>query len=123
MGKSSLSHLVMYFHYFMLTERISIPEMDLLFAISTTATESDANMAYIKDVIYKIIEKYGIKTLKYSLLTFGQEPVVHFKFNFTPDEVDRLKQSIGKVDMQSSGASLVKAVEGAKEVFDEAQGW
>ena len=97
--------------------------MDLLFAISTTTTESDANMAYIKRVMYSIIEKYGIKKLKYSLLTFGQEPFVHFKFNFISDEVNRLKSAIENSEMQSSGASLEKAMEGAKEVLDEAQGW
>lgn len=96
--------------------------MDLLFAISTTATESNANMLYTKEVIYKIIEKYGIRKIKYSLLTFGEEPLVHFKFNFIPDEVSRLKEAIEKSKMQSSGSSLQKAMEGAKGVFDEAEG-
>ena len=104
------------------TERISIPEMDLLFAVSTTATDSEANMAYTKEIMNKIIEKYGIKKIKYSLLTFGQEPYVHFKFNFISDNVNRLKQAIEKSKMQSIGASLQKAMEKAKEVFDEAEG-
>ena len=96
--------------------------MDLLFAISTTATESDANMVFIKNVIYKIIDKYGIRKIKYSLLTFGLEPFVHFKFNFISDEVNRLKTAIEKSKMKSSGSSLEKAMEGAKKVFEEAEG-
>ena len=97
--------------------------MDLLFAVSTTATESEDNLVYSKEVIYKIIEKYGIRKIKYSLLTFGQEPYVHFKFNFTFDDVDKLKLAIDGGDMKSSGASLQKAMEKSKEVFDEAEGW
>lgn len=98
--------------------------MDLLLAISTTAIESKDNLLYSKEVIYKIIEKYGIRKIKYSLLTFGQEPYVYFKFNSTfDDDADRLKLAIARSDMKSSGASLQKAMEKSKEVFDEAEGW
>lgn len=97
--------------------------MDLLFAISTTATESEDNLVYSKEVIYKIIEKYGIKKIKYSLLTFGQEPFVHFKFDSISDDVNGLKLAIDGGKMKSSGASLQKAMERSKEVFDEAEGW
>lgn len=97
--------------------------MDLLFAISTTATDSDENLVYSKEVIYKIIEKYGIKKIKYSLLTFGQEPYIHFKFNFIPDDVNTLKLAIEEGKMKSSGASLQKAMEKSKEMFEEAEGW
>ena len=107
----------------MFAERISIPEMDLLLAISTTATESEDNLRYSKEVIYKIIEKYGIRKIKYSLLTFGQEPYVYFKFNSIFDDVDRLKLAIDGGKMKSSGASLQKAMEKSKEMFDEAEGW
>jgi len=109
--------------WFVFAERISIPEMDLLLAISTTAIESKDNLLYSKEVIYKIIEKYGIRKIKYSLLTFGQEPYVYFKFNSTFDDADRLKLAIDRSDMKSSGASLQKAMEKSKEVFDEAEGW
>ena len=97
--------------------------MDLLFAISTSATDSEENLAYSKDVIYKIIEKYGIRKLKYSLLTFGEEAFVHFKFGFISDEVNRLKLAIERSKMESSGASLEKAMERSREVFEEAEGW
>lgn len=106
-----------------MVERISIPEMDLLVAISTTAAESADNLLYSKEVIYKIIEKYGIRKVKYSLLTFGQEPHVYFKFNSIFDDVDRLKLAIDRGKMKSSGASLQKTMEKSKEVFDEAEGW
>ena len=97
--------------------------MDLLFAISTTATESEENLVYSKKVIYKIVEKYGIKKIKYSLLTFGQEPYVHFKFNFVPRDVNALKAAIEKGQMESSGASLQNALEKSRELFEEANGW
>lgn len=97
--------------------------MDLLVAISTTAAESADNLLYSKEVIYKIIEKYGIRKVKYSLLTFGQEPHVYFKFNSIFDDVDRLKLAIDRGKMKSSGASLQKTMEKSKEVFDEAEGW
>jgi len=96
--------------------------MDLLLAISTTATESDDNLRYSNEVIHKIIEKYGIRKIKYSLLTFGQEPYVYFKFNSIFDDVDRLKLAIDAGKMRSSGASLEKALEKSKEVFDETEG-
>ena len=97
--------------------------MDLLVAISSTATESEDNLVYSKEVIYKIIEKYGIRKVKYSLLTFGKEPHVYFKFNSIFDDVDRLKLAIDGGKMRSSGVSLQTTMEKAKEVFDEAEGW
>lgn len=45
--------------------------MDLLFVISIGVLELDVNMVYIKEVINKIIDKYGVKNFKYSLLIFG----------------------------------------------------
>ena len=115
--------LIVYSIIFVITERISIPDMDLLFAISTTATDSEENLAYVKEIMNKIIAKYGIKKIKYSLLTFGQEPFIHFKFNFISDDVTRLKLAIERSKMKSSGASLEKAMEESKKVFDEAEGW
>ena len=98
--------------------------MDLLFAISTTATDSKENFAYTQEVIYKIIEKYGNRKIKYSLLTFGQKAYVHFKFNFISDEVNRLKNAISRSKMKDlSGVSLQDAMEEAREVFEEAEGW
>ena len=97
--------------------------MDLLFAISTTAAESEENLVYSKEVIYKIIEKYGIKKIKYSLLSFGQDPYIHFKFDFAPDDVNKLKLAIEASKMKSSGASLQKAMEKSKELLEEAEGW
>ena len=96
--------------------------MDLLFAISTGAIESDANMAYTKEVINKIIDKYGVKKLEYSLLTFGQEPYVHFKFKFISYDVSLLKLAMKRIKMRSRGASLKNAMREAKNVFEEAQG-
>lgn len=97
--------------------------MDLLFAISITATESGANMAYTKEIINKIIDKYGIKKLKYSLLTFGQKPLVHFKFNYTSYDTSLLKLALKRIKMRSRGVSLENAMREAKKVFDEAKGW
>lgn len=96
--------------------------MDLLFAISTTATESGANMAYTKEIINKIIDKYGIKKLKYSFLTFGQKPLVHFKFSISYG-TSLLKLALKRVKMRSRGVSLENAMREAKKVFDEAKGW
>lgn len=93
--------------------------MDLLFAISTTSTESDENMAYVKTVLYKIIEKYGIRKIKYALLTFGQKPSVHFQFGSISDDLNRLLQAIAASKMQANGASLRNAMEKAEEMFKE----
>lgn len=45
--------------------------MDLLVVISITVVEFADNLFYFKEVIYKIIEKYGIRKVKYSLFIFG----------------------------------------------------
>lgn len=96
--------------------------MDLLFAISTTSTESDENMAYVKTVLYRIIEKYGIRKIKYALLTFGQKPFVHFQFSSISYDFNRLLQAIAASKMQGNGASLRDAMEKAEEMFKEGTG-
>ena len=90
-----------------------------MFAISSTTVDSQENFAHAKDVIQKFIDKYGIQKVKYSLLTFGNEPSVHFKFNSTLDEVKMLMEMIS---VPSGGALLHKAMETAVELFNEAEG-
>lgn len=51
-----------------------VPEIDLAFAISATATDADDTFSRIKDTAKFIVNKYGTQKIHYGLLVFGTAP-------------------------------------------------
>lgn len=95
-----------------------VPEVDLAFAISANATQSEANFQKMKDVIGEIIEMFGQERIHYSLIIFGSVPDVKIQFNnyFSADEL--LKSYITSFD-RASGSALAPTLQKAKEIFNK----
>lgn len=95
-----------------------IPEVDLAFAISANAAQSDANFQKMKDVIDEIVEMFGQERIHYSLIIYGSVPDVKIQFNdyFPTDEL--LKTNIKSFD-RASGSALAPTLQKAKEIFNK----
>ena len=92
--------------------------MDLVFAISTISPKADVNLAKIKEVIRKLIDRYGVQRVYYSIILFGRDPSVRIKFTQQLSE-DSLKNAVNRLPKPTGGSSLQAALEKAREVFDE----
>ena len=101
----------------------NVPKMDIAFAISATAFQSDANFMKMKDTVKEIINRYGVHgKVHYSLLTFGDSPTVHLQFSDKLANSTALKAVIDVVPKPSKGAALAKALSEAKMLFSEEAG-
>lgn len=57
-----------------MTDEPPVPEIDLAFAISATATDADETFTRIKDTTKYIVNKYGTEKIHYGLVVFGTMP-------------------------------------------------
>lgn len=104
--------------YFFL-ELPEIPKLDLGFAISTGSLDAEANLQTIKDTIKSVIDRYGKSDIRYSFILFGDEPSE--RVQFTESErytIDILKDRVDRLS-RISGASLDKALDKAKKMFED----
>jgi len=71
----------------------------------------------MKNIIKKVIEKYGMSRISYGLITFGSDPETKIRlaeyFN-TENDLKRFVDATGKLN----GAALDKALVEAKKSFD-----
>lgn len=75
-----------------------IPQLDMVFTISAAALASDYNFESTKGIIKKIIDKYGVDRISYSLVTYGDPPAVHLRFRekFKRDRLVKLIEALPK---------------------------
>ena len=91
--------------------------MDLAFAISANAVQSDANFQKMKDVIDEIVEMFGQERIHYSLIVFGSVPDVKIQFNDNLP-TDELLKTLKSVD-RASGSALTATLQKAQEIFSK----
>ena len=60
--------------WFSPVEKSPVPEIDLAFAVSATATDADETFSRIKDTTKYIVKQYGTEQIHYALLAFGSVP-------------------------------------------------
>ena len=92
-------------------ERKKLHEIDMAFAISARAVSSSANFKKMQDIINTIIDEYGSNKLHYSLVTFGDRPVVSLKFSEQFPGNRQLKSRISSVPRNPDSSSLDRALE------------
>ena len=101
----------------------NVPKMDVAFAISATAFQSDANFKKMQDTIKEFIDRFGVQgRVLYALVTFGDPPTTHLQFNENATSLSTLKDLIEGVPKPSKEAALDKALSTAKTLFSPAAG-
>lgn len=60
-------------------DKREIPPIDMGFVISATAVEADDNFKQMKNIIDRMILKYGSKTIRYSMIVFGDRPDIKIR--------------------------------------------
>lgn len=101
----------------------NVPKMDVAFAISATAFQSDANFKKMQDTIKEFVDRFGVQgRVLYALVTFGDPPTIHLQFNENTTSLSTLKDLIEGVPKPSKEAALDKALSTAKMLFSPAAG-
>ena len=88
----------------MIIDEPSVPEIDLAFAISATASDADDTFLRIKDTIKYIVNKYGTEKIHgYGLLVFGTMPSRGRGFSREMISQDDLISLLNAVPRSSTG--------------------
>ena len=70
-----------------IAETAALDEIDLVFAISSTAAGAEVTFQRIKDTVKEIMETYKTDKLRYALLAFGRQPITPIQFDLSlPDD-------------------------------------
>ena len=119
----SFSPLLMHSSCFLYPLDFNVPKMDVAFAISATAFQSDANFKKMQDTIKEFIDRFGVQgRVHYALVTFGDPPSIHLQFSDKSASLSTLKGLIEGVPKPSKEAALDKALRTAKMLFKPAAG-
>ena len=97
-----------------------IPEIDLAFAISTSAANADKTFTKMKKTVNSIITKYGTERIRYAVIPFGTSALPALTFQETFVSLDSLKNYIGFIRQPTGDPNLKRAFDEVKRVFDRA---
>ncbi|KAK3753528.1 hypothetical protein QZH41_018026 [Actinostola sp. cb2023] len=103
-----------------ITKIIGLPEMYIVFAITTEAALKDSTYKIMTDTVKNMGDKFGIRKFHFSIITFGKDPKTLFDFDtMIPDQPTLIKE-VNKVPKASDNPinfdSTMKKVE---QVFDK----
>ena len=104
-------------YYF--TDPSRLVQINLAFAISVTSLESDRNFRQMQNIIKSVVDNYPTSNIFYSVISFGDTPVVHINFDDQLSNEDR-KRAIDSITKTTGIASLDKALETARDLFNTA---
>lgn len=91
--------------------------IDIAFAISATSAKANELYDYMRDVIKLIIDEYGMYTVHYAFMVFGNEPDVRIRFGDNLKTPDELKNRLDNIPRIGGQPNLEKALEKAAELF------
>lgn len=97
-----------------------IPEIDLAFAISTSAANADKTFTKMKNTVNAIITKYGMVRLRYAIIPFGTSASTALTFQENSPTPEQLKSYINLIPRRSGEPNLKRAFDEVKRVFDRA---
>ena len=95
------------------------PAIDLAFALSATSVSADQTYKLMKDTVERIIDKYGMGSMRYSFIVYSDSASIKGRFSEKYSNPDELKVAIKAFLPESGGSSLVKAMATAKQAFED----
>jgi len=101
------------------TDPSRLVQINLGFAISVTSLDSDRTFRQMQDIIKSVVDNYPTSNIFYSVLSFGDPPIVHINFDDQLSDEDK-KRTIDSITKTTGIASLDKALEKARDLFNAA---
>ncbi|XP_068755942.1 coadhesin-like [Montipora capricornis] len=99
-------------------EKSPVPEIDLAFAVSATATDADETFSRIKDTTKYIVKQYGTEQIHYALLAFGSVPSRARDFHRDAISKEDMISFLESVPRSSTAPDLGKALTESLKLFE-----
>lgn len=95
-------------------------DVDLGFAISVTDSGAEQTYENMKNVMKHIVDTYGLASIRYGVLMFGNSANTYIPFSQTFPDKMALTILLDSFPPLRGGPDLRKALEEAKTLFDQA---
>jgi len=94
--------------YFFSLDNPPVEKVDMILAISSTATLGEQDFTKTKDVIESILNEYGRERIHYGVVLFGREPQVAVRLDRYYETDDQLMARLNSFDRDTGSADLAK---------------
>lgn len=105
--------------HFVLSSLLAKPvqDVDVVFAISATASDAQQTFSFMKKVIKIIFEKHGVDNMRPAIIVFGDVVSVRLSFDEKISELDELKERIDNLPRNTGTPDLDAALVEANRLF------
>lgn len=97
----------------------SVPEIFVTFAITTEAAMDKKTYTLMTDTVKLMGDKYGIKKIHYSIITFGNPPKTLFDFETTLPDKETLGKEVDKLPKSDAPLNFEETMKEVEKVFDK----
>lgn len=87
-----------------------VQDVDVVFAISATASDAQQTFSVMKKVIKTIFEKHGVDSMRPAIIVFGDAVSVRLSFDEEFTELDELKERIDNLPRNTGTPDLDAAL-------------
>ena len=101
-------------------DSMPILKVDLGFAISASDSGADQTYENMKDVMKYIVDTYGLVSIRYGIIMFGDSANTYIPFTQTFPDKTALTTLLDSYPPLRGGPDLRKALEEARKMFDKA---
>lgn len=101
-------------------DSVPLLDVDLGFAISVTDSGAEQTYENMKNVMKHIVDTYGLASIRYGVLMFGNSANTYIPFSQTFPDKMALTILLNSFPPLRGGPDLRKALEEAKTLFDQA---
>lgn len=96
-----------------------IPDLDIAFALSATATDADSSFRRMKDTIKSIIDRYGTGSIRYAVIVFGRDPSLELRFSDKYPSDNDLKMFFNGITRKTDGSTIHRYSDTLKNLSSE----
>ena len=94
-----------------------VQHVDVVFAISATASEAQQTFSFMKEVIKIIFERHGVDSIRPAIIVFGDAVSVRLSFDEKISELDELRERIDNLPRNTGTPDLDAVLVEANRLF------
>ena len=94
-----------------------VQHVDVVFAISATASEAQQTFSFMKEVIKIIFERHGVDSIRPGIIVFGDAVSVRLSFDEKISELDELRERIDNLPRNTGTPDLDAVLVEANRLF------
>lgn len=100
-----------------ISEPARIAKLDVAFAVSASSSDASDTLQHFKDIIKAISDTYGTDKIHYGLISYGDSAVIKLPFSSRNSSLERLKNLIDSLTVETGGSDLEEALDAAVMIF------